>query len=117
MKIQGKCSICNSILAAVIKNEPEEDEPVNFIVKIYGMNARRHSKKITKVKVTPQIAEKVYTQRKPATVVRRNLLKKSAQMFRAPTGRFMTANAIRCGQYRQRKKQKIDSCPLLLLRI
>lgn len=115
IKIQGKCSLCKSHLVAVIKDEPEEDEPVKVLVKIYGIEARRHSKKIAKVKVTSKIAEKLYAQKKPATVVRRNLLKKSAQMFRAPTGRIMSANAVRCGQYRQRKKQKLDSCPFTAL--
>lgn len=115
VKIQGKCSICSSVLAAVIKNEPEEDEPVKVIVKIFRINVNRHKNKTAKVKVTKKTAQRLYTQKKPATVIRRNLLKQSSQMFRAPTGRIMTANAIRCGQYRQRKKQKIDSCPFTAL--
>lgn len=115
VKIQGQCSICSSVLSGIIKKEPDEDEPATVIVKIHGIKYRRHKNKTAKVKVTAQVAESLYTQKKPATTIRRRLLKQSAQMFRTPTGRIMSANAIRCGQYRQRKKQKIDTCPFTSL--
>lgn len=115
VKIQGKCSICSSVLAAVIKKEPMGDEPCKVNAKVHGINVSRHKNKTAKIKVTNKIAERLYTQKKPATTIRRNLLKKSSQMFQAPTGRIMSANAIRCGQYRQRRKQKINECPFTAL--
>lgn len=92
-----------------------KENDVKVKAKVFGIKVHRHKKKTAKIKVTKNIANRVYAQTKPATVIRRNLLKKTSEMFQAPTGRVMTANAIRCGQYRQRKKQKIDSDPFTAL--
>lgn len=40
---------------------------------------------------------------------------KSASMFKEPLGRVVTANAIRCKRYRNKKKEKLSDCPYYAL--
>lgn len=115
LEFEGKCNVCSAILIGLLKNKPEEDETVTIRIEIFDIDSNRHVKEGKKVKLTSKAAMKIYSQNKTATVIRRNILKESTQMFTAPKARTMSANAIRCGQYRQRKSQKISECPLTAL--
>lgn len=59
VKIQGKCSICTSTINAVIKREPEDDEPVKVNAKVFRIKVHRHKNKTAEIKVTSKIAERV----------------------------------------------------------
>lgn len=107
--------MCNAILVGSLKKKPEEDEPANIYIQIYDIDLERHTKEARKVKLTSEAARKLYSQNKKATVIRRNLLKDSTKMFTAPQSRIMTANAVRCGQYRQRMNEKMSKCPITAL--
>lgn len=48
-----------------------------------------------------------------ASVIQRRMLRQSVDaLFKAPVERVPTKNAIRCAQYKQRKQQQVDSCPI-----
>lgn len=47
---------------------------------------------------------------KPAIVLRRKMMAKSASIFTKPKGRVINANAIRCSRYRRRLKEKLSPC-------
>lgn len=117
VEFEGKCNTCKAVLVGTIKEKPKEDEPVKINIEIFDIVLERHEKEAKKVKLTSKAAEKLYTQNKNATVIRRNLLKDTTQMFTEPTSRTMTANAVRCFKYRQRKKEKISECPITSLLI
>lgn len=112
---EAKCNACAASLVGVLKKKPEENENVNIDIEIFDINVESHTKEAKKVKLTSRAARKLYSQNKKATVIRRNLLKNTTKMFKAPTSRTMTANAIRCAQYRQRMNEKISQCPMTAL--
>lgn len=109
---EAKCNTCSAVLVGSLKKKPEEDESVNIHIQVYDIGLESHTKETKKVKLTSKAAAKIYSQNKTATAIRRNLLKNSTNMFTAPTSRVMTANAIRCAQYRQRKNEKLSQCPI-----
>lgn len=76
---------------------------------------KKHESVAKNIKLTSKAAQKVYLQGKTGTTIRRNMLKQSSKMFLAPTSRIMTVNAVRCGQYRQRQKEKLSDCPITSL--
>lgn len=111
VKVEGKCTVCHAALVATLKNKPENDEPANISVEICGINLQRHKTVSKNVKLTTEVAKNIFSQKKTATSIRRNMLKTSTKMFQQPTGRIPSANAIRCGKYRQRKMERISSDP------
>lgn len=111
----AKCNMCNAILVGTLKEMPEENEIVKIHIEIHGIDLQRHTKEAKKVKLTSRAAKEICLQNKKATVIRRNLIKNTTQMFTAPKSRVMTANAIRCVQYRQRMNEKISKCPITAL--
>lgn len=112
---EAKCNACSASLIGELKKKPEENEHVNIDIEIFDIDLESHTKEAKKVKLTSRAATKLYTQDKKATVIKRNLLKNTTQMFKEPTSRTMTANAIRCAQYRQRLTEKISQCPMTAL--
>lgn len=111
----AKCNTCSATLIGSLGKKPDENEPVNIPIQIFGINLENHTKEAKKVKLTSTVANQIYSQDKTATAIRRDVLKESTQMFREPTVRTMTANAIRCGQYRQRMNDKLSECPITAL--
>lgn len=112
---EGKCNTCSASLVGLMKNKPEEDELANIDIQISSINPELHKKVSKKVKLTSKTVQQLSSQNKTATVISRNLLKDSSQMFAEPTARNVTANSIRCARYRQRVNDKISSCPITAL--
>lgn len=112
---QAKCGTCKAFLVGHLGKKQEENENVVIDVEIFNVNLQKHTKPAKTVKLTSQAAKQLYLQNKSTTVIRRELLKNSTQMFKEPTSRIMTANAIRCGKYRERKKNQISQCPMTAL--
>lgn len=115
LHFEGKCKTCSATLIGLLKKKPEEDERVNISIQIYGIDSERHTKVTKKVKLTSKMADQIYLQKQTPTVITRNLLKTTTQMFKQPTSRTTTANAVRCAQYRNRLKEKLSTCPLTAL--
>lgn len=115
LEFEGKCNMCSAILVGSLQKKPEEDEPVKIHIQIYNINFESHKTEAKKVKLTSKAAQKMYSKNKTATAIKRNILKESTQMFKAPTCRTMTANAIRCAQYRKRMNDKMSNCPITAL--
>lgn len=112
LKIKAKCKICCSFLSGIVEHEPEESEPVNINFELTALDLSRHEGvEKQNVKIGGEYAKQVYGTKKPASVIRRNLLGKKASLFVRPYGRVPTANAIRCGKYRNRQKEKLSTCP------
>lgn len=113
LEFEAKCNTCRAVLVGVVKKKPdEEDESVKINIQIFDIKLDQHKNEAKKVRLTSRVAQKLYTQNKNASTIRRNLLKESTNMFIEPTSRTMTANAVRCFKYRERKKGKISDCPL-----
>lgn len=112
LTIRGRCNICSAILRGVIEDTPDENKPVDIKIEIFSLNRNTHEKAEPKnVRIGGDFAKTIYGTKKPAGVIRRNLLRTKASIFQKPFGRVPTANAIRCGQYRQRQKEKLSTCP------
>lgn len=108
---KGKCKSCSATLVGSLKKKPCEGEYVDITIRISDIDFGKHTKLAKKVKLTSQVVKKIYSQNKKVTVIRWNVLKNSTEMFSEPKSRTMTANAIRCGQYRNRMNDKISKCP------
>lgn len=115
LEFNAKCNTCNASLVGALTKQPAENVDVNIGIEIYDIDLQKHQTAAKKVKMTSAVAKSLYLTDQKATVIRRNLLKSSTQMFKEPTCRTMTANAIRCAQYRDRKKEKISQCPMTAL--
>lgn len=116
LEFMAKCNTCRALLVGVVKKKPDvEDESVKINIQIFDIKLERHNKEAKKVKLTSRVAKQLYTQNKNASTIRRSLLKDSTKMFTEPTSRTMTANAVRCIKYRERKKEKFSECPITSL--
>lgn len=115
VELQGKCSVCAAVLVGVIDKKPDENESVDLLLKMYGIKSQLHTIKKKNVRITEGYSQNISSQPKTATMIRRNMLKKSSGMFKPTAARIPTANAIRCKQYRIRKSQKISTCPFTAL--
>lgn len=116
LTIRAKCNTCSAILCGVMEKEPCEPDPVSINFEVRGLDESCHDNEKTKsVRVGGAYANSLYGKQKPASVVRRDTLRKKASLFAKPYGRVPTANAIRCGKYRLREKEKISSCPYTAL--
>lgn len=112
-KLKAKCKMYCSVLLGTLENEPEEREPVNITFEAISLDLSRHNNAEPKnVKIGEQYAKEVYGKNKPATVIRRSLLRKKASLFTRPYGRVSSANAIRCAKFRRRQKEKLSTCPV-----
>lgn len=110
------CSTCGAELCGEMENEPIENNPVLINFEIRGFDAIRHENVNSKtVRIGGAYAQSVYGTNKPASAIRRDTLRKKASIFKKPYGRVPTANAIRCGKYRKRQKEKISPCPYTAL--
>lgn len=104
--------MCAAVLCGVMENEPVENEPVDIKFEIRGFDQRLHENIQTKsVRIGGEYAKTLYGTKKPASVIRRDTLRKKASLFVKPYGRVASANAIRCGKYRQRQKEKLSTSP------
>lgn len=112
LAVNAKCNACKASLVGVMRKKPDKDEHSNIDIVIHDINLEDHKKLTKNVKLTNRAARNLYLQNKNATVIRRNLLKETTEMFTALTNKIMTANAIRCAQYRERMTQKMSECPL-----
>lgn len=116
LTIRAKCNMCGAILCGGMENEPVENDPVYIKFEIRAFDARRHKNIDTKnVRIGGEYAKSLYQTNKPASAIRRDTLRKKASLFAKPFGRVPSANAIRCGKYRQRQKEKISTCPYTAL--
>lgn len=78
LTFSAKCTMCCSILSGMLKNEPEESEPVNIDIEIHALDLSRHDGVETKnVRVGGVYAKNLYGMKKPASVIRRDLLRKT----------------------------------------
>lgn len=115
VELEGKCSVCSAVLVGAIDKKPDENQIVDLLLKMYGINSQLHTKKKKNVRITEGYSRNISSQRKTATMIRRNMLKESSGMFKPTAARIPTANAIRCKQYRIRQSQKISTCPFTAL--
>lgn len=115
LKLQAKCKVCSAILCGISEKDPDEGESLILNVEIRGISSKLHDKALQqntpKVRIGGAYAKKLYAMNKPATAIVRNELRRKAKMFAKPYGRVPTANAIRCGKYRRRQKEKLSSDP------
>lgn len=115
LRLQAKCKVCSAIMCGVSEKDPDEGESLMLNLEIRGISSRLHEKapeqKTPKTRIGGAYAKNLYAMDKPATGIVRNELKRKAKMFAKPYGRVPTANAIRCGKYRRRQKEKLSSDP------
>lgn len=71
----------------------------------------------TKIRIGGGEGRILSDQEGPATLVRRNLLRQSIEMFQETPARIPTANSIRCTRYNTRKQQRMNECPIKSLEI
>lgn len=110
--IRAKCKLCSAYLCGVIEKEPTENEPVNLMFEVRGLNEKKHEKaEPKKVRIGGEYAKSVYETNKKPSAVRRDIMRKKGELFKKPYGRVPTANAIRCGKYRLRQKEKLSDDP------
>lgn len=119
LTVHGYCNTCQSELNGYILNEPNLDAVfVDFHIKITKIDYLKHDQKKIQpnVKIDSSTAQSIYGSKESygqAAVIQRKMLRQSVdEMFEAPVERVPTKNAIRCAQYRQRKLQQIDTCPI-----
>jgi len=104
IRLKASCKMCSAILNGIIKDEPEEDEPVIIIFEITSLDLACHNNvEPANVKIGGEYAKKLSNKREPATVIRRSLLRKRANIFERPYGRVPSANALRCAKSAKRK--------------
>lgn len=96
---------------------------VDFNIEISNIDVLKHNEvKIQKnVNIYGTADQPIYGSKEnygQAAVIQREMLRHSVdELFQAPIERVPTKNAIRCAQYRQRKSQQIDTCPIKALEI
>lgn len=118
--ISGHCVTCKAKLDGYLKNKPES--PVRTILfQVEASNIDDELHKVVDVqrtvRVTGDFARRIYEKDEPASVTRRNMLKKATGMFQAPTERVLSAPAIRSGKYRLRQLDLLHDCPITALNI
>lgn len=117
--VHGYCNLCKAELNGHILNEPKCDAVfVDFHIEISNIDLMQHDKmKIQPhVKIDSHTAQSIYASQEhygQAAVIQRKVLRQSVDgIFQAPVERVPTKNSIKCAQYRERKLQQIDPCPV-----
>lgn len=114
--ISGKCTTCDATLMGYVEKEPKESENVQFCFKMFGFDEKKHAEGRRNVRIGGTKAKELFTSKKSSSVLRAELINQSdAQMFEQPIDRDVSANAIRCGQYRQRQSKKLSNDPMQAL--
>lgn len=114
--ISGKCSTCAATLIGYVEKKPKESENVQFCFKMFGFDEKKHAESRRNVRIGGSKAKELFTSSKIASVLRgKSISKSGAQMFEQPIGRDVSANAIRCGQYRERQSNKLSNEPMQAL--
>lgn len=97
----------------MIPEKPDDNQDVKMNVKVVEINERRHrnATKNKKMVVRGKFPEATFPENTRASTIRRKMIRKSTQMFKRPTTRILSSNAIRCRQYRNRQEEIISSNP------
>lgn len=115
VQIDGSCAVCKAVLVAVIAEKPNDDQDVKINVTIIGINERRHKNAIKSknknMVVRGRFTQGTFPKNTRASTIRREMIRKSARMFKKPTSRILSGNAIRCRLYRERQKEKFSANP------
>lgn len=122
--IHGYCITCNAELNGYVKKMPDiEARFVEFSMKISKLDSSKHHQhKIQKnVKISGEQAQSMYGSKEvygQAARIQRSILRHSVdELFKPPIERVPTKNSIRCIQYRNRKLEQLDACPMKALEI
>lgn len=121
--VDGNCTTCSAKLNGRMENQPgSPDKVIKFTFDVSKINYSMHNeRKLQKnVKIGGKQAEILFGTAEAqgqATSVRRKMLAGAVELFEAPVERIPTSNAIRCSQYRQRKSERVDDCPLKALEL
>lgn len=118
--VAGSCTICNAKLNGFLRAKP--DTPTKFVrlmMEVENIDYSIHGKSIEQknVKIHGNITRALCEKDQPATAITRNMLCESVGLFETPKERIATPNAIRCSQYRTRKQDHLNDCPLKALQI
>lgn len=116
LKIFAVCNKCTASLNGFIETEPEQNDEavIHFSIKEFdeSMHADGNEKN---VRLTTEHAKTVYSQKGSASKVQRKMASENITMFKIPTKRMSTANAVKCHRYKERQKDKLDQNPLFAL--
>lgn len=114
IKISAKCKTCGALLIGKVYDIPKTDDNyVNFKFIVRDFSEEKHSKKRVNVRSGGSRANEIFSSDKKASVLKREIIKTSgAQMFEPDKGRVISENAIRAGQHRKRKMNKLSSNPV-----
>lgn len=114
LDLVGRCTTCDAALYGHVESKPREGDEVKFIFQLKHFDNVKHIEGSYKnVRIGGIKAEEIFKSHKTATVLKREMINKSGtKMFENPKGREVSANAIRCGQYRQNQGKKLSTLPL-----
>lgn len=112
VKMFGGCNACAAKLTGVIFKEPQPNEVVT--ISFTARNISNHFKH-PKRALSGRKAKELFSSSKSAGNVRRKMVDESMDMFEREPITIPTSNAIRCGQYRHRKQEKLAGEPFLAL--
>lgn len=118
--VNARCVTCNAQMKGTLKNKPETPiKRIRFTFAVWNIDETMHQEnKFQKnVRIGGEQGRILSEQKGPATLVRRDLLSQSIEMFQTTPARIPTGNAIRCTRYNVKKQERIDSCPLKSLEI
>lgn len=118
--VNAKCVTCKAKMNGVIKKQPETPtKRITIMITVSKIDEKLHQEnKFQKnVKIGGEQGRVLSEHQGPATLVRRNLLRESIEMFGTTPARVPTANAIRCTRYNTRKQRQIDDCPVKALEL
>lgn len=100
--------VCHAVLCGDIEKESLENDPVYINFEIRGLDDKKHENVDEKiVRIGGSYAKSVYEMKKPASAVRRDLLKRKAAIFRKPYGRVW--------KIPHKEKEKLSNCPYTAL--
>lgn len=118
--VNARCVTCNAKMEGKLKNKPETPiKNIRFTFTVWKIDQTIHQEmKLQKnVRIGGAQGRILSEQKGPATLVRRDLLSQSIEMFQTTPARIPTGNSIRCTRYNVKKQERIDSCPLKSLEI
>lgn len=115
--INANCTTCHATLNGYVIDKPGADfnsVKVQFILR--GFDETRHQKPIASVKNYGAGKRKAYVvPAKSSKMLHLENVEQTTDMFKLSKGRRFTANAARCGKYRENKKNKLSTCPYTAL--
>lgn len=120
IELTAKCVTCKARLKGTLKNKPETPlKRIRFMFTVSKIDEKLHQENIFQknVRIGGEEGRSLSEQKGPATLVRRDLLSQSIEMFQTTPARIPTANAIRCTRHNVKKQERIDSCPIKALEI